>query len=1195
MTDVKILKRSRLLVALLAVITSICLVFGGISMVSADSALDTAKQTAVSEIEAYYVANLVNVGVVAGEEQMAYYKDKAESKINGATQETDVEGYKTQALEEMGVIVYVAQMADDVLTAFASYDKGSYREFRYNHIVIYKDDAVKALQVANLISAGKLNKTDATAIRDQALADMASVKPNVTAEENIGEVKKEMKDHLQWHIDQNKATGLYDQEGQQQLDDLFVDFSAQLDTIDNADQAEGVHAHFVSELENVMTIVEKNWMVIIEDETFDKDQYPDRQPLSTQEILALCKEAVEKFNASGSDDFKLQGIVEELLNRYKAAKIKELDGLYDKTKYSAGNIAKINEKKAEAVEKIRNATEFSTMESAKSTFVSDVEKVAVNVNTVSTSAGAKYQVTITSTNQYAFDPDTKIEVKDYTFSAARKNVNRILYKDYNGIRVIYYININIKNPDGTLMTEFDGQQVFTVSIGLDKLDKLQTYGEELKVVYYAGDGKLEDFDHEAQIDEENGVLTFKAKHFSPYAICGKNTQEKGLAALLTRMGFRDGNFFFNPFLYLTLLLVVVFLWVVIAIIRKTTVYRLTFYTMGGSKLRPAKAHKGEYWLTPPVPTKDGYVFGGWYTDKEYKNRFTDLMCTKRKNLKVYAKWVVKDAYIASLPDYFAALKATMLTYEQPETMILEANRDVVHMLLNPTNLCLYFNADPKVVKATKIKSVVAIDKKKEDVPYGFKYLVYSDKTFREALTLVNAVMEAEQLKKVAHDEEEYVIVTDEERAVGYTYTLRSETAVERLNRMYRELRRLVKSYKVGDLNIAKMIDGNYLTKLIKKDDKIFVYLALYAKDFAGLLDAGQDKNFAGVSAYTIVETERSFELAKQYITEVMHKFGMVYERVAEDDVQGDNETGYAYKVVVEYGDDDDQGSDPSGENPEDPASKEESTEEAPEETKEEITEDTAPIAAPVQEKAPEEQPAEEPVQEEAPVEEPVEEPAQEEAPVEQPEEEPVQEEAPVEQPAEEPAQEEAPVEQPEEEPVQEEAPAEEPAEEPVQEEAPAEEPAEEPVQEETPAEEPAEEPVQEEAPVEQPEEEPAQEEAPVEEPVEEPVQEEAPVEEPAEEPVQEEAPAEEPVEEPVQEEAPAEEPVEEPAQEEAPVEEPEETFEEEPIDEDDDEYEEVEIEDENGQMVVVRRRKKLRKKSKALLRKKKMAKMSQQG
>lgn len=74
---------------------------------------------------------------------------------------------------------------------------------------------------------------------------------------------------------------------------------------------------------------------------------------------------------------------------------------------------------------------------------------------------------------------------------------------------------------------------------------------------------------------------------------------------------------------------------------KAVKYKITYYK-GGGKL--PKSYKATYTIetktfTLPKPTKKGYDFDGWYTDKTYKKRVDTVKQGRTGKLILYAKWV----------------------------------------------------------------------------------------------------------------------------------------------------------------------------------------------------------------------------------------------------------------------------------------------------------------------------------------------------------------------------------------------------------------------------------------------------------------------------------------------------------------------------------------------------------------------------
>lgn len=72
----------------------------------------------------------------------------------------------------------------------------------------------------------------------------------------------------------------------------------------------------------------------------------------------------------------------------------------------------------------------------------------------------------------------------------------------------------------------------------------------------------------------------------------------------------------------------------VLLVKGTKKYTVTFETNGGTKIETQKIKNGDEIEEPEEPTKDGYIFEGWYVDgKEYD--FTEPIS---KDTKIVAKW-----------------------------------------------------------------------------------------------------------------------------------------------------------------------------------------------------------------------------------------------------------------------------------------------------------------------------------------------------------------------------------------------------------------------------------------------------------------------------------------------------------------------------------------------------------------------------
>lgn len=72
----------------------------------------------------------------------------------------------------------------------------------------------------------------------------------------------------------------------------------------------------------------------------------------------------------------------------------------------------------------------------------------------------------------------------------------------------------------------------------------------------------------------------------------------------------------------------------------TSSYSVTFNTNGGSTIAKETVEANSVLEKPTAPTKEGYDFAGWYTDKELTTAY-DFTAKITKNLTLYAAWAEK--------------------------------------------------------------------------------------------------------------------------------------------------------------------------------------------------------------------------------------------------------------------------------------------------------------------------------------------------------------------------------------------------------------------------------------------------------------------------------------------------------------------------------------------------------------------------
>ncbi len=84
-------------------------------------------------------------------------------------------------------------------------------------------------------------------------------------------------------------------------------------------------------------------------------------------------------------------------------------------------------------------------------------------------------------------------------------------------------------------------------------------------------------------------------------------------------------------------------------ISHTTTYIVSFNTCGGSLVDSITVDEGDIINEPMVPTREGYIFDGWYKDDSFLIKWDFELDTVNNDITLYANWIeeVKQEYIVT--------------------------------------------------------------------------------------------------------------------------------------------------------------------------------------------------------------------------------------------------------------------------------------------------------------------------------------------------------------------------------------------------------------------------------------------------------------------------------------------------------------------------------------------------------------------
>ena len=96
-------------------------------------------------------------------------------------------------------------------------------------------------------------------------------------------------------------------------------------------------------------------------------------------------------------------------------------------------------------------------------------------------------------------------------------------------------------------------------------------------------------------------------------------------------------------------------------------YDVNFEENGGSEVTDSKVNHGEKVTKPTAPTREGYVFKGWYTDADFTNPY-EFDVLEKGSVTLYAKWkaIMHNVTFDSDNGEVAVVKSIQETFKVPQ-------------------------------------------------------------------------------------------------------------------------------------------------------------------------------------------------------------------------------------------------------------------------------------------------------------------------------------------------------------------------------------------------------------------------------------------------------------------------------------------------------------------------------------------------
>ena len=877
---------------------SVLIIFAVVAICNTSSAFAQSKQQARETIQSAYEETLDTAETYNGLSVLHAIKEKAFSDLE---EKDDYDAVANSAVEKMTLLKDVASEYENLVSYVQSLNKDKYTDINWGKIQSYLKKALSTdasgLDFEKLEADGNLNlsfvqEKCAKAKENIDAVDVKQAQAGLTEQDRIN-AKEAMRNKFEECV----QSGIYSQDVLDEMNEGLLSAEEDVDSAITTNQIESVKSDYISSLSAYKNVIETTYENFIAHEAYPEDN----EPVSIDEIV----NAINVYN-SMDEKYKTDEITSyagRLTSFYAEQKLKELE--FDSDRYSPKYLSQMNKIVEDATADCKTYYTTVQVDERVEKAKGDQASVKTKVSSISSKDG-KYQVTVTADKDFAFSPDAFVSAGDYNFYAVRKNLNRILRKIDTGDKQVrngvkYYVNIKIIDEDGKEIKDFDGTVNYTVQLKGDIITEKLAKDELLKVVYYYS-GKLEGYNSEDKTLEDlfhaqitGDTLMFTTTHFSPFAICGTTSFKDAF-------GFGEGPLWKNPLLYVAIILVLIILILLIMLMVKTWKYKITFYSNGGSKVKAVKARKGEPFAMPEPPTCNGYVFCGWFMEKSCQHRFISYRITRRKNIKVYAKWlpvnapeqISEEKTSVGIDDLYTAIRTALGDYVRVGFNIgLKEKEDIARVIININEIFVYLNADAEKYKAMGYTLYRATLDELKDTPV--KLIVKNEQDLYKALEIIDMVM-ADNGYYPKDGEPEEVPLSEEEREDGFVLSVTYDKVAKDLKDYFELIRTESKSYVlVGDSGTPRDLDGKYIVKAKLKDYEVDLYLP-YNDGTAE--DVSDKPLYKDVGAKYVIKDEESLKHALVVIRTSMEQNGLVkYPRNASLMKSSDFEqTAFGYKL-----------------------------------------------------------------------------------------------------------------------------------------------------------------------------------------------------------------------------------------------------------------------------------------------------------
>ena len=327
-------------------------------------------------------------------------------------------------------------------------------------------------------------------------------------------------------------------------------------------------------------------------------------------------------------------------------------------------------------------------------------------------------------------------------------------------------------------------------------------------------------------------------------------------------------------------------------------------------------------LNFPIVEKEGKIFIGWFTDKKFYNQYQSSTLNKKKSLKLYAKYKTigedrvsvvfdKDSnkrlnnggivnISCEIGKLYDDIRYEMLGYERAtafKNVGVTRKQVIAEMFEKDGAVNLYLALDPELMQEKGYNVTKYTEPEFAIVPC--KKLVKTAMDFIEAVSLIKEAMILNNFVKSEHRRLTRVQSDEKMRKNGFAFYVKNEVIATSASDYYKLLRAEVLCYSLAPgRQIPENLDDKMILKIFKKDEQIFLYLALDA-DKEGLEFVGYDRNFLDTPSKFEIKVADGLVRANQLIDKLMFRYGMEKhpesaELIMDEEIK--TNCGFGYRI-----------------------------------------------------------------------------------------------------------------------------------------------------------------------------------------------------------------------------------------------------------------------------------------------------------